>query len=212
MAPRGGLNLGALTLGIGGGVLAYSGVRGKHISSVLRSLLAGNTPSGGAESGLSLTDSIAGNSAGGANIGDIGSVGAAGGQGASAVEMFLKSKTHNKSMIAGIMGNIQIESSFNPTALNSAEDAIGYCQWEKGRRENLQRFAAAHGGSETDSNIQLAFMWYELTTIFSPVLAAMQLAPTPESAAAIFDAGYEISAGTSRQQRESAARSWYGRL
>lgn len=210
--PQGGFNLGALTLAIAGGVLAYSGVRGKHISSVARSILAGNVPTGGADPGLSLTDSITSNASGSADIGSIGTIGAIGGSGAPQVESFLKSKTKNKAMIAGIMGNIQIESSFNSEAENTGEGAIGYCQWEGGRRTNLQKFASTVGRSEKDSATQLAFMWRELTTAYVLVLAAMKIQTNPETAAAIFDSQYEKSAGTSRGDRESAARAWFNKI
>jgi len=83
MAASGGFNLGAMTLGIAGAILAYSGVRGKHISTVLRSLLAGNAPTGGAESGLQIapsTGSDASNNApDGADIGSLGTVGSVSG-------------------------------------------------------------------------------------------------------------------------------------
>jgi len=67
------------------------------------------------------------------------------GGGSTAVLSFLRGKTSNKAMIAGIMGNMQIESSFNPAALNAGEGAIGYIQWELGRRTALQAFARARG-------------------------------------------------------------------
>ena len=43
---------------------------------------------------------------------------------------FLRGKKLPDAAIAGLAGNMQIESNFSTTALNKAEGAIGLCQWE----------------------------------------------------------------------------------
>lgn len=110
--------------------------------------------------------------------------------------------------IAGVEGNLQIESGFSTTIVNPGEGAIGLAQWEKDRRTGpagLQHFAAAHGLTETDPAAQIGFLGAELQGPFASVLAALRTAATPAAAAAIFDSGYERSAGTSRQARIDAA-------
>ena len=41
-----------------------------------------------------------------------------------------------------LMGNMQQESNFNPSAFNEKEGALGLLQWRQDRRANLQSFAA----------------------------------------------------------------------
>lgn len=64
----------------------------------------------------------------------------------------------------GVMGNLQVESSLNPSAYNGNEGAIGIAQWEGGRRAALQAFAASRGTNETDLETQLEFMLHEWKT------------------------------------------------
>lgn len=120
---------------------------------------------------------------------------------ASTIWNFLASKGLGPIQIAGIMGNLDVESGFNPGAPNPAEGAIGIAQWEGGRRTALQQFAASRGTSETDLGTQLDFLWSELTTRFGNALSDLQHATSASQAAAIWDGEYEISAGTSRTQR-----------
>jgi hypothetical protein len=98
------------------------------------------------------------------------------------ITAFLKGKGLTAAQIAGVEGNLQIESGFSPTAYNPGEGAIGLAQWEKGRRANLQSFAKEHGA-----------------------LAAILGTSTAADAATAFDQKYERSAGTSRQKRIDAA-------
>lgn len=107
--------------------------------------------------------------------------------------------------IAGVEGNLQIESGFSTTALNKGEGAIGLAQWEKGRRTALQQRAASMGTTETDLSAQLAQLGAELQGPYSGVLAQLRTASSPGQAASIFDSQFEVSAGTSRQARVDAA-------
>jgi Phage tail lysozyme len=107
---------------------------------------------------------------------------------------------------AGVAGNLQVESGFDPSALNRAEGAIGLAQWENGRRTALQRFAAGRGTAETDLGTQIDFLIYELQGPESGALSHLRAASDPASAAAAFDQYYERSAGTSRSQRVADAQ------
>ena len=62
-----------------------------------------------------------------------------------------------------LMGNMQQESNFNPSAFNEKEGALGLLQWRQDRRANLQSFAASQGKSVNDLNTQLDFIKYETT-------------------------------------------------
>ena len=62
-----------------------------------------------------------------------------------------------------LMGNMQQESNFNPSAFNEKEGALGLLQWRQDRRANLQSFAASQGKPANDLNTQLDFIKYETT-------------------------------------------------
>jgi hypothetical protein len=108
---------------------------------------------------------------------------------------------------AGIVGNMQVESGFKTTAYNSGEGAIGLCQWRGGRRQNLERFAAAQGKSVTDWKVQVDFMMAELRSNESGAYGYLRGAQTPAAAAAAFDQYYERSSGAARGQRIAYANS-----
>jgi lysophospholipase L1-like esterase len=86
----------------------------------------------------------------------------------------------NDAQAAGIMGNIQQESNFDPNAayvgpINS--DAFGIIQWVGGRRAELESFAANQGKPANDLGVQLDFMKKELEgayrdSVYEPILAA----------------------------------------
>lgn len=127
---------------------------------------------------------------------------------AGTVASFLRSKGLSDNAIAGVLGNLQVESGISPTSANPTEGAIGLAQWEKGRRGALDSYAAAHGGKETDLATQLGFMWSELTGQFSGVLTNLKGASSPAQAATIWDTQYEKSAGTTRTERIAAANGY----
>jgi hypothetical protein len=98
-----------------------------------------------------------------------------------------------KAAAAGIMANIQIESSFNPSAGSSY---YGICQWGGSRLSNLIAFCAANGYSSDSLEGQLAFMISEMG---SGMIATMnQVADSAEGAAqagVYFRTTFERSAG-----------------
>jgi hypothetical protein len=114
-----------------------------------------------------------------------------------------------KAGIAAVLGNFQVESGINPNAWNPNEKARGFAQWEKGRRVELQRIASSMGVSETSGAAQLALLKHELTGGYSGVLSNLQKGGSAGSLAAMFDAQYEGSSGSTRAARIAAANSIY---
>jgi hypothetical protein len=116
---------------------------------------------------------------------------------------FLAGKGLTKAQAAGVAGNFQVESGayLNPKAYNAGEGAIGIAQWENGRRTALQAYARATGGSETDLNTQLGYLWQELSGPEHGALVALQQTTSASAAAAAFDSKFERSSGSSRAQR-----------
>ena len=103
---------------------------------------------------------------------------------------------------AGIMGNIQCESDFNPRATDGGH---GLFQWIGGRRAALYSFASDPWSIED----QLAYMIHELNTNESGAYQKLKTATTPEEAAYLWDVYYERSAGLSTQKRMKCAAVWY---
>lgn len=131
---------------------------------------------------------------------------------ADKIAAFLAGKGLSKPDIAGLMGNFQVESSFNPAALNKKEGAIGIAQWERGRRTALDQYAAQTGGSEQSLATQEGYLWSELSGPYSSVLDAIRGMTDPAQVAAYVDAKYEVSAGTSRAKRVADAQAIYQQM
>lgn len=200
----------AIAIASVGGLLLYSAIKGTGIGDTAHSLLTGKTvptatpagASGGAALQNLLTDPLT-------SPGNIPSGGASGASLAPAINTYLKGMNFTRAQRAGIMGNMQIESGFNPGAYNATEGAIGICQWEGGRRIALQKLAITLGKDESDLTAQLAYFHLEMNTAYAPVRVMISASNNPATVASIFDASYEKSAGTSRAARVSAAQSLY---
>lgn len=80
---------------------------------------------------------------------------------------------------AAILGNIQGESSFNSSVVNSSGYS-GLCQWGGGRLSNLKSLADSKGKDWTDVEVQLEFLWQELCDSYSSVKDVI-MAATQES-------------------------------
>jgi TP901 family phage tail tape measure protein len=75
---------------------------------------------------------------------------------------FLKANGFSDSSAAGVLGNIQQESNFNPTAVNSVSGATGIGQWLGSRLTNLKKYADSQGKSYKSIDTQLEFLLKEL--------------------------------------------------
>jgi hypothetical protein len=76
---------------------------------------------------------------------------------------YLTGKGLSAVQAAGIMGNLQAESGFNP-GIQERGTGIGFglAQWSFGRRKNLEKAAADRGVPVSDLTFQLDFLWGEL--------------------------------------------------
>jgi Phage tail lysozyme len=123
---------------------------------------------------------------------------------------FLAGKGLSAAQVAGVEGNLYVESGFDPTNVNPKEGAIGIAQWEGSRRTALRSYAARTGGSESSLTTQLGFMWNELTGSESSSLSRLRATTTPGDAAAVFDQYYERSSGEARATRIKKAQQFFG--
>lgn len=93
--------------------------------------------------------------------------------------------------IAGVLANFQRESHFDPSKVGSSGDT-GLAQWTAARLEALK---AQMGPEWNTIEGQTKFFLSELQSKFAGVLARLREAKSPEEAARIFGAGYEIHHG-----------------
>ncbi len=99
---------------------------------------------------------------------------------------------------AGIVGNLDQESSMDPTVAESGGGpGRGIAQWSVGGRwdtetdDNVQWYAAQQGESADSLTLQLGFIWYELTTFSGYGLASLRGATSVTSATVAFETDFE---------------------
>lgn len=114
---------------------------------------------------------------------------------------------------AGIVGNLDQESGVNPSSVQSGGPGRGIAQWSVGGRwdsssgDNVQAYAASHNMSATSLNLQLQFIWYELSTFSGYGLAQLEATTNVTDATVVFMSKYEICGTCVQTQRVSYAKS-----
>lgn len=119
------------------------------------------------------------------------------------IKNYLSTKGYSKTAIAGILANIEGESSFNSNAVGDNGMSFGLFQHNKSRRDNLIKFLNGRGLNDNDWKGQVDFAETEV----SPSLKRkMNNAKTPEEAASIWVDEFE------RPANRSGAKSSRGRM
>ncbi len=100
---------------------------------------------------------------------------------------------------AGIMGNLQAESGFNPGVEEKGtarkDKGYGIAQWTFGRRTNLESFASGKGKPASDLGVQLDFLWSELNGAYkTKVLDVIKGTASLEVATYVFLEKFEVPA------------------
>lgn len=206
----------ALTLGFGvifaGVLLLTSGIRNRSLSEILAGETAQAETVGGASSPGAPSSAVPG--VGGVSESQVGggaaapspqSVGASALTGSSVGKMALDffSKKYGPTAAAGIVGNLEQESSLNP-----AESGGYLAQWGGSRLAGLQNFARKFHAPITSASTQLAYIDYELRTSERATLSALLKAKSPAEAARIFSQKYERPGNPQLQNREKYAEQW----
>lgn len=71
---------------------------------------------------------------------------------------------YSKIATAAVLGNIECESGFNPSAIEGGNGiGLGLCQWSSGRRTQLEGYIASKGTTTSDVATQIEFLLGELT-------------------------------------------------
>jgi hypothetical protein len=110
---------------------------------------------------------------------------------------------------AGIVGNLDQESGASPTAVQSGGPGRGIAQWSVGGRwdtdggDNAVAYASQHGQSVWSLNLQLDFIWYELTTFSGYGLAQLRATTNVTDATVVFQTRFE-GCGTCVQSQRIA--------
>ena len=110
---------------------------------------------------------------------------------------------------ASIMGNMDAESSFDPTVVNGDGGATGLCQWYDVRERALKDFADSKGKPWQDVQTQLEFLDKEIAESYSSTIEKMK-DKSIEDAAIIWEKEFEASGNeSSYSRRKNSARAIY---
>jgi hypothetical protein len=118
----------------------------------------------------------------------------------------------NKAQAAGIVGNLQQESSVDPAAEQSGVPGRGIAQWSVGGRwdtspgDNLLWYARSQHASPHALNTQLNFVWYELKHFPGYGLQQLRAAKTVAAATKAFEAHYEVCGECNESRRIAMAQ------
>ena len=115
---------------------------------------------------------------------------------ATAAQMvrYLISQGLTPNAAAGVVGNLQQESSLNPTESDGAGGG-GLAQWNAGWYTQMAAYATGHGLPPTSSAGQLMYLVWDLRGPYAWLLARLNAAPDPGTAAFMFETGYERCQG-----------------
>jgi Phage tail lysozyme len=112
---------------------------------------------------------------------------------------------------AGIVGNLDQESGVNPSSVQADGPGRGIAQWSVGGRwdtsanDNVKAYAAQQGASMTSLNLQVEFIWYELTTVGYGYSALKATTNVTDATIAFMDK-YEICGDCLSSQRVAYAQ------
>lgn len=117
---------------------------------------------------------------------------------------------------AGIVGNLDQESSMSPTVHQyGGGPGRGIAQWSAGGRwdsdyhDNVVWYAGTQGESATSLQLQLQFIWYELETFHNYGLASLRAAGSITSAVVAFQDDFEGCGTCDESNRISYAQAAY---
>lgn len=138
---------------------------------------------------------------------------------ATIVAKRLKGAGYTRAQIAGVLGNFQLESGFNPRineggAVGSPRGIGGYGlgQWTGTRQDDLINFAKGRKTDPGSTNLQADFLLHELGGSEKAAADSIRKAVSPEEASRRFLTDFERAGIPKTKERMQAARDLYGKL
>lgn len=131
---------------------------------------------------------------------------------------FFRGKGLTGEQSAGIIGNLDVESGLDPTIAQSGGPGRGIAQWSAGARwdttpgDNVKAYATQQGKSATSLQLQLDFIWFELTMFSGYGLTKLKAATTISAAVSAFATSYEGCGACSTSMRVAHAQSVFDRF
>jgi hypothetical protein len=124
---------------------------------------------------------------------------------------FFRGKGLTANQAAGIVGNLDQESGMDPAISQPGGPGRGIAQWSTGGRWdsgslNCTAFAKQEGRDVHSLDLQLDFIWEELTKVPSFGLAQLRQTSTVEEAVTVFQNKYEICGKCAQGNREKFAQ------
>ena len=113
---------------------------------------------------------------------------------------------------AGIVGNLDQEAGASPTAVQGGGPGRGIAQWSAGGRwdtdanDNATAYASQHGQSVWSLQLQLDFIWYELTTFSGYGLSRLRQTTNVTDATVVFQTYFEGCGQCVQSQRVAYAQ------
>jgi hypothetical protein len=126
--------------------------------------------------------------------------------------IFFKDKEFPNTIIAGIVGNLLVESNLKVNAFGDGGKAYGIAQWRGSRLTDLKKKYPGPTNDYTTLNSQLQFIIDELNGKENKAKTDLFKTTSTEQAAEIFDSKYERSNGASREQRKLYAKDIYNKI
>ena len=119
----------------------------------------------------------------------------------------------NDAALAGIMGNLQGESGFNPHKVGDDGGAFGICQWRGARLDQMVAYCEEHDLNPVSRDGQLSFLIYDLVNNYVYAYDQIRLCEDSERGALQatynFCAYYEVP---SNPEEESVEREEWTKL
>ena len=138
---------------------------------------------------------------------------------ATIVAKRLKGAGYTRAQIAGVLGNFQLESGFNPRineggAVGNPRGIGGYGlgQWTGTRQDDLINFAKGRKTDPGSTNLQADFLLHELGGSEKAAADSIRKAVSPEEASRRFLTDFERAGIPKTKERMQAARDLYGKL
>ena len=122
---------------------------------------------------------------------------------------FFVSKGLTSAGIAGILGNISVETGGTfRTDLRNSSDHYGLCQWSTSRQKGLKKLATKRETDTSDLQTQLEYIWEELTTTYTGTLNTLKTTSSIKEASDAFCVDFERPAkrGTAAETKECTNR------